>query len=257
MKLTFLGSGSAFTIRDNNYQSNMLLENSKGHKLLIDCGSDIRFALAEKEVSHQEIKHVFISHLHGDHVGGLEWLAFKTKFDPNCQAPALYVSKAIVKDLWNKVLAGGLSSLEDTQATLDSYFNVFPIETSFKWEGVNMQLIPTIHYRSNGHLMPSSGLSMNLDGIKVLITGDVQYVPDQMMSLYKEADLIFHDCETAQNKSNVHAHYTDLIRLPDEIKRNMWLYHYNPGPLPNALKDGFRGFVKKGQVFNFQDKSTL
>ncbi len=185
MKLIFLGTGSAFTVGDRNYQSNMLLEHPNGHKLLIDCGSDIRFSLAEKGITHQEIQNVFVSHLHSDHVGGLEWLAFNTKFDPECQRPVLYLSEALINDLWNKVLAGGLSSLEDTQATLTSYFDVFPITPSgkFTWEGIDIQLIPTIHFWSNGHLMPTYGLMMNLDGKEVLITGDVQYVPDQMMDL--------------------------------------------------------------------------
>lgn len=258
MKLIFLGSGAAFTVGNNNYQSNMLLEHPNGHRLLIDCGSDARIALAERGISHQEIQHVFVSHLHSDHVGGLEWLAFSTKFDPECQQrPVLYINEAIANDLWNKVLSGGLSSLEETQATIASYFNVLPIAPSgkFKWEGIDISIFPTIHFWSNGHLMPTSGLLMNLDGQEVLITGDVQFVPDQMMGLYKKADIIFHDCETAQRKTRVHAHYTDLVQLPNEIKHKMWLYHYNPGPLPNACKDGFRGFVKKGQVFDFLDKS--
>ena len=43
IKLTFLGSGSAFTIEDDNFQSNLLLEDlATGKKLLIDCGSNIR-----------------------------------------------------------------------------------------------------------------------------------------------------------------------------------------------------------------------
>ena len=42
-----------------------------------------------------------------------------------------------------------------------------------------------------------------------------------------------------------------LATLAPEIKNKMWLYHYNPGPLPNAEKDGFLGFVKKSSLFEF------
>jgi len=31
----------------------------------------------------------------------------------------------------------------------------------------------------------------------------------------------------------VHAHYDELLTLP---KKKMWLYHYGPGPLPDAKK---------------------
>jgi hypothetical protein len=71
------------------------------------------------------------------------------------------------------------------------------------------------------------------------------------------ADIIFHDCETASVKSGVHAHYTELLTLSETIRNKIWLYHYNPGALPDAKKDGFRGFVKKGQCFDFNDPTTL
>ncbi len=90
-----------------------------------------------------------------------------------------------------------------------------------------------------------------------MISADSQFVPDLMLPLYQEAEIIFHDCETSEKKSGVHAHYTELKTLPSEIKRKMWLYHYQPLPLPDAKADGFRGFVKKGQCFDFQNEKTL
>jgi hypothetical protein len=63
------------------------------------------------------------------------------------------------------------------------------------------------------------------------------------------ADVVFHDCETYPFKSGVHAHYDDLVTLPKEQKAKMWLYHYGPDPKQNANKDGFCGFVQKGQTF--------
>src|SRR5690348_15307225 len=48
MKLIFIGSGSAFTVAEHNYNSNMLLiDSNNAEKLLIDCGSDARHALNE------------------------------------------------------------------------------------------------------------------------------------------------------------------------------------------------------------------
>ena len=90
MKLIFLGTGSAFTI--GNYQSNMLLEDDNGKRLLIDCGSDIRFSLDAVGIRLGEITDVYISHIHADHMGGLEGLAFFTFFNPACEKPNLYIS---------------------------------------------------------------------------------------------------------------------------------------------------------------------
>ena len=63
-KLIFLGSGSAFTVGANNFQSNILLVTEQNHKLLIDCGTDIRLSLYAAGLSYLDITDIYISHLH-------------------------------------------------------------------------------------------------------------------------------------------------------------------------------------------------
>ncbi len=69
MKLTILGCHSA-TPRDNARPTAQVLE-IKGHLFLIDCGEGTQMALRKNRVKFARIKHIFISHLHGDHVYGL------------------------------------------------------------------------------------------------------------------------------------------------------------------------------------------
>jgi ribonuclease BN (tRNA processing enzyme) len=251
--MTFLGAGSAFTVGPENYHSNILLELEKD-TLLIDAGSDLRHSLHEQNLSYHDIKNVYISHLHGDHSGGLEWLALTSHFDPNYVGqPNLYSSEKIIDDLWAKTLAGGLSTLPHKPATIDSFFNPKPIKEdgSFIWHSIEFKLVQTIHYYSNEQLMPCFGLIFTYNNTRILFTADTQYSPEHLLPLYEEADIIFHDCETTKTKSTVHPHYSELMRLPEAIKNKMWLYHYNPGTLPDAQKDGFQGFVVKGQSFLF------
>lgn len=260
MKLIFIGSGSAFTVGADNYQSNMILEDDSGKKLLVDCGSDARFALHELGLSYKDIEAVYISHLHADHTGGLEWLALTTKFDPICKKPILFVSKNIVYNLWNTVLSGGLQTLENEVADLSSYFLVKPIDDSnfFIWSDVKFRLVQTVHVFSANAIVLSYGLLFTVNEKTILITTDTKAViPSQINDCYQIADIIFHDCETSSKHSRVHSHFDELKNLDANIKKKMWLYHYNPGPLPNAQKEGFRGFVKKGQCFDFSDESTL
>lgn len=102
--MTFLGSGSAFTVSPENYHSNVLLEIDKD-ALLIDAGSDLRHSLREYNKGHLDIHNVYITHLHNDHCGGREWLAFKTYFDPEYKdKPNLYLTESLAEDLWNKSL---------------------------------------------------------------------------------------------------------------------------------------------------------
>ena len=72
MKLTTLGCHSA-SPRDKARTTAQLLE-MRGHLFLIDCGEGTQMALRQSSAKFARIKHIFISHLHGDHFYGLAGL---------------------------------------------------------------------------------------------------------------------------------------------------------------------------------------
>ena len=258
-RLTLLGTGSAFTINDNNWQSNFLLENLvTGRRLLLDCGSDIRFSLNEHKLSAKDITDIYVSHPHADHIGGLEYVAFSTKFLPKHQRPKLIMSAKFSSDLWSKSLSGGMESIEGEVTTMSSFFDVHAVgkKGRFEWEGVNFQLVQVVHIMNGFGIVPSFGLLFKINGLMVFFTSDTQSNPNQLVRFYEMADLILHDCETTPYKSMVHAHYTDLVKLPEHIKNKMWLYHYQPNRTQEPEQDGFLGFAKKGQTFNFLSDGT-
>lgn len=252
-KLIFLGSTSALTVAPDNYQSNMLLVSDDGSKLLIDCGSDIRFSLYDVGLSYLNITDIYISNLHSDKVGGLEYIAFATKFDPRCNKPNLYISKDMAGDLWPRTLSGGLRYVEGNITDIETFFELRKIGHDgnyFEWQGLNISLVPTISINTNYYFMPSYGLFFDAEGTKVLLTLDSRVLAN-LMAAYAQADIIFQDCETGARKSGIHSRYEDLLKLPDNIRHKMWLYNYDYGYLPDATKDGFRGWVKRGQEFDF------
>lgn len=69
MKLTILGCYSA-TPRTLTNTTSQVLEISN-HMFLIDCGEGTQVQLRKHKIKFNRIKHVFISHLHGDHFFGL------------------------------------------------------------------------------------------------------------------------------------------------------------------------------------------
>ena len=69
MKLTILGCYSATPRAFTNPTAQVL--DLKGNLFLIDCGEGTQVQLRKFKVKFSRIKHVFISHLHGDHFFGL------------------------------------------------------------------------------------------------------------------------------------------------------------------------------------------
>ena len=69
IKLTILGCHSA-SPRQNAFPTAQFLE-IKERNFLIDCGEGTQTLLRKHKVQFAKIKHIFISHLHGDHFYGL------------------------------------------------------------------------------------------------------------------------------------------------------------------------------------------
>lgn len=69
MKLQILGCHAA-TPRSNSFATSQVLE-IDGQMVLIDCAEGTQIQLRRQKVKFSRIKHIFISHLHGDHFFGL------------------------------------------------------------------------------------------------------------------------------------------------------------------------------------------
>jgi len=256
MRIIFLGTGSAFTLK--NYQTNFLIEQN-GKYLLIDSGSDIRFSLNEHGLSYKNIDAVYISHLHADHVGGIEGLAFCSYFDPTKNKIALYGNGELLLKGWNDSWRGGLESIQGKVMSLDGYFDVNPIKPNgkFIWENIEFSIVQSVHIMNGYAIVPSYGLMIKTGSKKIFITTDTQFCPSQLTDFYNESDLIIQDCETTPFKSGVHANFSDLVTLNSTIKEKMLLVHYQDNVLDNknewdtkADEAGFQkdAFVEKGRV---------
>jgi ribonuclease Z len=69
MKLTILGSSSALPTSERYPSAHVL--NAHERLFLIDCGEGTQMQLRKARIRFAKINHIFISHLHGDHVFGL------------------------------------------------------------------------------------------------------------------------------------------------------------------------------------------
>jgi ribonuclease BN (tRNA processing enzyme) len=258
--IKFLGVGGAFAPLSKGH-SNMLVT-SNGKHMLIDCGGSVQFSLkSDFNIDPRDIDALWISHLHSDHVGSLEWFAFYRYFLPKKDGagkvikPKLYMIGALMQELWETSLKGGLQSVEGRIMNLTDYFDCIPVpeNSKFDWEELNFTPVQTIHVMSGYMFKHSYGLLVENDNgttkKTTFVTTDTQFSPYQMRVFYKQADQIFHDCETLEQKSHVHAHYEDLKTLPPETRGKMWLYHY-AGKIESVATDGFLGFVDKGQEFD-------
>lgn len=86
--LTILGSNSAVPAYGRFPTSQVLEVNS--HLFLIDCGEGTQIRMGQYKIKRNNISHVFISHLHGDHVYGLPGLLTSMSLSGRTKALTVY-----------------------------------------------------------------------------------------------------------------------------------------------------------------------
>jgi len=67
--ITILGSGAAIPLAERNPTAQLLQLDKR--KFLLDCGEGTQMQIRRFSARPQQISHIFISHLHGDHFYGL------------------------------------------------------------------------------------------------------------------------------------------------------------------------------------------
>ena len=83
VQVRFLGSGDAFGSR-GRLQTCFLLEGENA-PVLIDCGASALIAMKRESINPSEISWIVLSHLHGDHFGGIPFLILDGQFSRRTQ----------------------------------------------------------------------------------------------------------------------------------------------------------------------------
>lgn len=253
-----LGTGNALVNDPGNFHSNFIVQyGAQEHRtdtntLFVDCGSDFPHALRMAKIRIEDVHNLYVSHVHGDHAGGLEWLALANKYVlGNPHATRLYIPQEIERNL-SSMLLPSLAANYDHMRTLgiaacfDTHTCLAAKHKSFIIGNMHCTPVRTLHIKEAEELYSYAlfiRVMENGDGPSVFITTDTQFCPAQLMEYYEAASIILHDCSTGNAICSAHAHFKELITLPLWIKKKMYLYHYGPGEKPDPLQFGFKGYL--------------
>ena len=262
LSLFFLGTGSAFT--KTNFQTNLLVIKGKDH-ILIDCGSLCSRALKKYGQTIKNIDNFHITHSHADHTGGLEEAAFMNMYGAN-KTLSMYITPEYRDFLWENTLKGGLSYSEYSNGpnlTFDDYFKLKPLKEipgsprpfyKAKCGSINLKFFRTKHVpnKKGGWDETFNSTGVVIDD-KVIFTADTIFdkeLIDWLCERFPKAEAIYHDCQMFEG--GVHASYKQLLTLPADIRKKIFLCHYSDvrkGFTPR--RDGFAGFAIPGVYYVF------
>ncbi|MUG64731.1 MBL fold metallo-hydrolase [Paenibacillus campinasensis] len=241
LKLQMLGTGSAFA---KKYYNNNALLLDDDFTLLIDCGSTAPLALHEMGRSFNDIDAVLITHIHADHVGGLEELAFMMKMKFKRRIP-LYIGEALAAPLWDHTLRGGLYQQGEISC-LEDIFDVRPLKPGVKVDiskGITVELIQT------RHIPGKDSYSLYLND-RIFYSADMVFDPELLNKLVNErgCELILHECQL-QGPGEVHTTLQELLSLPEHIQQRTYLMHYSDDVQDFVGKTGEMEFVEQQKIY--------
>jgi ribonuclease BN (tRNA processing enzyme) len=254
MKITSLGNGGAFATMDEGNSSFLIEHNNK--KLLFDCGTTTPYILRDEfKIPFTDIDAVYISHIHGDHMGGLEMLAHSRYYIPKTDEngkrirPKLFGHPDVMDEL-DTALMHGLEAFYDGRGiTVDDYFDrdAMPNYKSFVWQGIRFQYQFSRHmplFKQQAGSMYDDQFKSNYglwfvsdNGNRVLFTSDCMEPHD----LCEQSDIVIHD---AKNHGKVvggnHCHFSELTKhwRNKKLKTDLFLTHYGK---PWSLETGLEG----------------
>ena len=254
LSVFFIGTGSAFSKR--YFQTNVLVVKGEDH-LLIDCGTLCPYALEKNYgLDLKNIDNLLLTHPHADHIGGVEELALVDRYVKK-QKGNLVITDEFKQLLWDESLKGGLKVNEEGPLTLDDYFvqvkpELLQTEPFELYEtnigSINLKLFRTKHVTCDDPQAFQISYGVVIDD-KVLFPSDTQFNPEQIEYLTQKypVKVIFHDCDFSGYSESVHASYNQLKTLPAEIRKMMYLCHYNgKAEKFNLEEDGFRKLARPG-----------
>ena len=159
MKLTILGCYSA-TPRIIAHTTSQVLE-TRGHLFLIDCGEGTQVELRRHKIKFNQIKHIFISHLHGDHYFGLVGLISTFRLLTREADLHIYGPKGLKEVITLQM------KLADSWTNFNLIFHVLSSKTSeliYEDEKVAVHTIP-LHHRiyTNGFLFKEKPFERKLN----------------------------------------------------------------------------------------------
>jgi len=210
-RVRVLGCGDAFA-SGGRFQTAFLLEIGEG-RLLVDCGATTLVALQRAGIDPSTIDAVLISHLHGDHVGGLPFLLLDQHFRGERRRPLALIGPPGIgerqRDLMRVCFPGS-----------EAMALRFPLETE--------ELAPGKPHRSGEAEIaaievdhpsgaPSLGLRIRADGRILAYSGDTQWT-DSLVELADGADLFICECYAYEPGVSNHMNYRALLEKRSRLR---------------------------------------
>jgi ribonuclease BN (tRNA processing enzyme) len=211
VRLTFLGTGDAFASQ-GRFQSGYLIE-ANGCHILMEASPTVLCAMKRMGFSPRDIDIILISHLHGDHFGGLPFLVLEYLWESPRRKPIRIAGPPHLEDrtwtLFNTMFPFTSGDIERVKRNL--IFSELEPGHRTRVGKVQVESIRVPHMKRDRSL----ALKLLVGGKTIAFSGDTGWT-DDLLDFTAGADLFLCECTYFENQLGIHLNYPLL-----ESKRDM------------------------------------
>jgi ribonuclease BN (tRNA processing enzyme) len=232
VRLQFLGCGDAFG-SGGRFNTCFLVE-TQADAFLIDCGASSLVAMRRFGVDPNRIGKVFLSHLHGDHFGGLVFFLLDAQHLSRRQRP---LTIAGPKGLQARLKAASEALFpQSTERPLRFDLRFHELEIGRRDEVEEVAVTPFAADHSSG--APSLALRLETNGRSIAFSGDTAWT-DTLIDAARGADLFVCEASFRGRKVTGHMDLDDLVARLDTIgAARVYLTHMGEAVLGQPAPPG-------------------
>ena len=187
MKVTVLGAGDAFA--SNGYCQACYIIEAAGKQILMEAGPALLAVLKKNNFSPADLDLVLISHLHGDHFGGLPFLILEYMWESKLkQTLTIAGPRRLEQRTWN-LFENMFPTFPEEKVTRRLKFEVLEPRKPRKLDGVEVASIRVPHTKPDISL----AFRVTLGGKTLVFTGDTGWTED-LVAFAEGADLFICEC---------------------------------------------------------------
>lgn len=202
----FIGTGDAFG--SGGRLQTCILVDAPGIRFAIDFGATSLVGLRQQNIDPNSINAILLTHLHGDHCGGIPFLLLDAMLGSKRTSPLAILgprnTKTHLQDVQAAMFPG--SDVMEPKFALD-YTEIEPDET-VSMLGLEVSAVEARHTRQTNPL----ALRVEVGGKSVAYTGDGE-LTEPLCALVAGADLLIAESYFYSKPVKWHLNYPDLAKL--------------------------------------------
>ena len=203
MRLTIIGCGDAFGAGGRLHTSFHV--RSRRSTFLIDCGATSLVGMRRLGIEPNEIDTVFVTHLHGDHFGGLPWLLIDAQYVSMRTRPLVVTGPHGIEARFITAAEALYPGITTAERGFDLVFHEYQEQTPLEAGGV---IVTPFEVKHPSGSTPYA-LRFTIDGKVVAFTGDTGWV-DTLCQVAHRADLFISECFQYNVTIPIHLDYATI-----------------------------------------------